>query len=110
MLIQQENVSSSTNDEQDAGALLLVLAVKNPWVLIGLGLYSLNKLEKEELVEGVLSKKNISYLLPTGPPPKEVSIAAILTSYLEQSVDLSQTRRLDSFRQFGRRCHHLVHL
>ncbi|MAN06944.1 MAG: hypothetical protein CL987_02835 [Euryarchaeota archaeon] len=70
----KRDVSSSTNDEQDAGALLLVLAVTGALgVLIGLGLYSLNKSGKEEeLVEGALIEdENFVPDLPTGPPPKE---------------------------------------
>ena len=70
----KRDVSSSTNDEQDAGALLLVLAVTGALgVLIGLGLYSLNKSGKEEeLVEGALiEQEHFVPDLPTGPPPKE---------------------------------------
>ena len=70
----KRDVSSSTNDEQDAGALLLVLAVTGALgVLIGLGLYSLNKSGKEEeLVEGALiEEEHFVPDLPTGPPPKE---------------------------------------
>ena len=62
------------NDEQDAGALLLVLAVTGALgVLIGLGLYSLNKSGKEEeLIEGALiEEEHFVPDLPTGPPPKE---------------------------------------
>ena len=69
----KREVSSSTSENQDAGALLLVLAFTGILgILIGLGLYALNKSGKDdELVEGaLLEDDNFVPNLPTGPPPK----------------------------------------
>ena len=69
----KREVSSSTSEDQDAGALLLVLGFTGILgILIGLGLYTLNKSGKDdELVEGtLLEDENFVPNLPTGPPPK----------------------------------------